>query len=480
MKRWTLLSVLGLVGFMGALTVPVINLTVPPIKIAPEALTGKTESFEQASLIFQNSCLDCHSAKTRIPWYADLPVARSIISKDIAMAQSRFDMTQAIYQPGQVPSQTTLAKIEYQVNSNHMPPLKYAFLHWKGFMTDGKKATIQQWINEERAVHYANSEAAEAFLLEPVQPLTMPDNLDKDKVALGFALYHDTRLSGDGTVSCATCHDLKKGGTDQLPVSTGIRGQQGPINAPTVFNAVYHSHQFWDGRAADLKEQALGPVTNPLEMGGDWSQILPRLNADASLKARFNAIYGGPITKQQVADAIAEFESSLVTINSPFDRYLKGDKLALTERQIKGYEIFKSIGCVQCHAGPAMGGNGFEPLGVYHNYVAERGNETEADGGRYNHTKVETDKYKFKVPSLRNVALTFPYYHDGQVETLEDAVAKMSYYQLDHHLSVQDRDAIVAFLHSLTGQYQGKSLMPVSPNTADEHVPEAIAPVHRD
>lgn len=453
-------SVIGVVGFLGALSVPLINLSVPPIQIQPEALTGKTKSFQEASLIFQNSCLDCHSAKTRIPWYADLPVARTIITQDIMQAQSLFNMTNKLYQPGQVPSQNTLAKIEYVTQGGHMPPLKYAALHWKAVMTDDKKAVIQQWIHDERAEHYASAESAEAFKFEPVQPLSSQKNVDKNKVALGFALYHDTRLSGDNTVSCATCHDLKKGGTDQLPVSTGIRGQQGPINAPTVYNAVLHSHQFWDGRAADLKEQALGPVTNPLEMGGDWAKILPVLNADKEYRKQFNALYGGPASKEDIADAIAAFEATLITVNSPFDQYLKGDTTALSDRQKRGYEIFKSIGCVQCHTGPALGGNGFERMGVYHDYIADRGHETEVDMGRFNVTQDPLDKRAFKVPSLRNVALTFPYFHDGQVETLEDAVSKMSYYQLNHHLSVQDRDAIVAFLHSLTGEYNGQSLTP--------------------
>lgn len=458
MKPWTIMSALGLTGLLGALAVPLINITESPIPIKPELMTGKAPSFQAASAIFQTSCLDCHSAKARIPWYASMPIARDMIGADIKRGQLFFNMTDALYQANTAPTANTLAKIEHQLDTHHMPPLRYVALHWKGAMSDEKKATINTWIRDERRRFSENSTAADAFKLEPIQPLQPIEGLNPQKVALGKQLFHETRLSGDNTLSCASCHALSKGGTDQAVSSTGIRGQKGPINSPTVYNAVLHSHQFWDGRAADLAEQALGPVTNPIEMGGDWATILPILNKDKTYGPVFRSIYQGPATTERVTDAIATFESTLITTHSPFDNYLQGDLTAITDHQKQGYQVFKSMGCVSCHSGPAIGGQGFEKMGAYHNYIDDRGHKTKVDLGRFNVTQNPDDQYRFKVPSLRNITLTFPYFHDGQVNTLEDAVSQMAYYQLDHKLSVADRDAIVDFLGTLTGEINGESI----------------------
>ncbi len=289
-----------------------------------------------------------------------------------------------------------------------------------------------------------------------ITPIPESVKVHEAKAALGEKLYHDPLLSGDGTVSCATCHDLKKGGTDRLPTSKGIKGQLGGVNSPTVFNSGNNFVQFWDGRAKDLAEQALGPVENPVEMGAKWVDVEKKVATQKAYKPLFDELYGGSITKANIADAIAEFEKTLVTPNSRFDKFLKGDAKALTALEKKGWDLFQEKGCNACHNGPYLGGNSYQPMSE--DYFTDRGNVTQNDYGRYNVTKDEADKYMFKVPMLRNVALTAPYFHDGQVKTLEQAVKLMAKYQLGEDLKPQETQAIVAFLKSLTGEYKGQLL----------------------
>ena len=287
---------------------------------------------------------------------------------------------------------------------------------------------------------------------EPIQALSAVKVTEPIKVELGNKLFHEKKLSPDNTISCASCHDLAKGGTDRLPVSIGIRGQKGPINSPTVYNSRYNIKQFWDGRAKDLIEQAAGPVTNPKEMGSNWLYVIKTLKNSPKYVALFNKAYAGQINKQTITDAIASFEETLVT-PSRFDDYLMGDKKALTAQEIKGYQTFKSIGCTRCHNGINVGGNMFMKMGLVKDYFKNRNIPiTEADLGRYNVTKQKYDKHVFKVPSLRNIELTAPYFHDGQTKSLSVAVKTMAEFQLGRDLnSIEVRD-IVAFLKSLTGK----------------------------
>jgi len=277
-----------------------------------------------------------------------------------------------------------------------------------------------------------------------IRPLPQKVPQDPAKAALGKRLFFDTKLSRDNTVSCATCHDLENGGDDGLRFSYGIGGAQGDINAPTVYNAVFNFRQFWNGRAKDLKEQVYGPIENPVEMGFSMDALVERLKRDGGYKERFFALYPDGITKENIADAIAEYEKGLITPNSPFDRYLKGEKDAIDPLAKKGYELFQLKGCIICHNGVNIGGNLYNKFGVYHEV-----NSTKL--GRYEITKREEDKYVFKVPSLRNVALTAPYMHDGRFDTLEKAVRFMTQYQLGRFIRDDEVDAIVAFLRSLTG-----------------------------
>jgi len=280
---------------------------------------------------------------------------------------------------------------------------------------------------------------------EPIKPIPQLMKVDSKKVLLGKKLFFDPILSKDGTVTCATCHDLQNGGDDGLQFSFGIKGQEGNINAPTVYNAVFNFRQFWDGRAKDLKEQAMGPIENPVEMGNTMMRAVDTLQKNTMYFKDFNAIYADGITKENIVNAIAEFEKTLITPNSPFDRYLKGDKDAISPQAKKGYALFKSKGCIVCHNGVNVGGNLYNKFGIF----------KDADSsalGRYNITKKEEDKFVFKVPSLRNVALTAPYMHDGRVSTLKEAVKLMTEYQLGRHMEAGDREAIVTFLKSLTGE----------------------------
>lgn len=294
-----------------------------------------------------------------------------------------------------------------------------------------------------------------AFAAEPVQPLPQTLHLNPDKVALGNKLFNDKRLSKDNSMSCASCHDLAKGGCDQRKVSTGVNGQQGPINAPTVYNSYFNIKQFWDGRVNNLQEQANGPVNNPKEMGANWNDVQARLENDPQYTKLFMKVYGSGVTVNNITDAIAEYEHSLIT-PSRFDDYLRGNKNAITAQEKHGYALFKSFGCASCHNGINFGGTQFVKMGIFHDYYKDRGTPiTEADLGVYNLTHKEADKYVFKVPTLRNIEITYPYYHDGSINSLKVAVIMMGYYESDIRISSADADDIVAFLCSLTGKELG-------------------------
>jgi cytochrome c peroxidase len=278
-----------------------------------------------------------------------------------------------------------------------------------------------------------------------IKPIPRHIDIDRKKAALGKTLFFDPVLSRDDTVSCATCHDLQNGGDDGLRFSFGIEGKQGKINAPTVYNAVFNFRQFWDGRARDLEEQVIGPVSNPVEMGHDMPHVVKKLRKDPVYRKRFDAVYHDGITEKNVANAIAEFEKTLITPDAPFDRYLKGDKNAISEEAKEGYRLFKYKGCIICHNGVNVGGNLYNRFGIYKD-------ANSSDLGRYKITGREEDKYVFKVPSLRNVARTAPYMHDGRFKTLEETVKFMTQYQLGRYIEPHEIRAIVSFLKTLSGE----------------------------
>ncbi len=298
---------------------------------------------------------------------------------------------------------------------------------------------------------------------EPIQPIEPAVVTDPAKVELGKQLFFDPRLSKSGFISCNSCHNLSMGGSDNLPTSVGHNWQAGPINSPTVLNSSMNIAQFWDGRAADLKEQAGGPIENPMEMASSHTLAVDVLQSIPQYRASFAAIYGDEtITIDEVTDAIAAFEETLVTPNSRFDQWLRGDDSALTKVELEGYELFKSTGCTACHNGPAAGGNSFQKMGLVEPYVTD--NPAEGVAGL---TGNDIDRFKFKVPTLRNVALTYPYFHDGAYWELEKAVDVMARLQLGRKLAQEEIDKIVAFLHTLTGE-QPTFQMPILPPSTND------------
>lgn len=289
---------------------------------------------------------------------------------------------------------------------------------------------------------------------EPITPIPLVLNLDIRKVALGRRLFHDAQLSHDNKISCAYCHNLAKGGTDGLQHAIGINGKANSVNTLTVFNSGFNFRFFWDGRAATLEDQIDSQLNNPCELGSTWEEVVDKLEKDATYRRDFSAIYPEGIKQQTIKDAIVTFVRSLTTPNSKFDRFLRGDQQALNNIERAGYDLFKSLGCISCHQGMNVGGNLYEKIGLIEDYFAHRGNMQEADFGRYNVTHDEADRYKFRVPSLRNVALTAPYLHDGSAKSLEAVVAIMGKYQLGVDLRADEIGKIISFLNTLTGEFR--------------------------
>jgi cytochrome c peroxidase len=290
-------------------------------------------------------------------------------------------------------------------------------------------------------------------VLEPITPLPDSLPLQLEKVRLGERLFHDPRLSHNNRVACATCHNLQKGGADGLKQSRGLSGEPTAMNTPSVFNSGFNFRQFWDGRVATLEEQIDGPIHEQKEMGSNWDEILAKLGREDGYVRQFRAIYPDGIRPDNIRNAIAEFERSLIT-PSRFDRYLRGDAGALSREEIAGYRLFKSYGCVACHQGVNVGGNMYQRLGVAHAYFGPSP-VNPAHLGRMALTGRPDDLHVFKVPSLRNVALTAPYFHDGSVASLEAAVHLMARYQLGVTMPARDAALVVKFLHTLTGTVRG-------------------------
>ena len=304
---------------------------------------------------------------------------------------------------------------------------------------------------------------ASAFADEPIQPIAPVKEINLAQAELGKKLYFDPRLSKSGFISCNSCHNLSMGGTDNLKTSIGDHWQQGPINAPTVLNSSLNVAQFWDGRAADLKEQAGGPIANPGEMAFSHTLAIGVLESIPQYVVEFKQVFGtDELTIDEVTQAIAEFEKTLVTPNSRFDRWLLGEEDAITPEELAGYQLFKTSGCVACHNGPAVGGTSFQKMGIVEPYQAK----TPAEG-RSAVTGKDADRFKFKVPTLRNVQMTYPYFHDGEAETLTEAVDVMGRLQLGKKFSDAENAKIVAFLKTLTGD-QPSFQLPILPPSTDQ------------
>ncbi len=302
-----------------------------------------------------------------------------------------------------------------------------------------------------------------AMAEEPIQPIKPYVSKEPALVELGKKLFFDPRLSKSGFISCNSCHNLSMGGSDNLKTSIGHNWQQGPINAPTVLNSSLNVAQFWDGRAMTLQDQAGGPIANPGEMAFTHALAIELLKSIPGYVSEFKTVFGkDDLTIGEVTKAIAEFEETLVTPNSRFDKWLSGDKKALSADELAGYELFKDSGCTACHNGAAAGGNTFQKMGVVEPYTS-----TSPAEGRVAVTKEEADRFNFKVPTLRNVELTYPYFHDGEAETLTEAVDVMGRIQLGKKFSDKENAQIVAFLKTLTGD-QPDFKLPILPPSSEK------------
>ena len=454
-----------------ALALPVAAILVIVYKVVNQAPSADLPQHEQVwQILDEGGCISCHSADPKVPFYAKLPVAGKVIMKDIDSGYRAYDITKFMEElkvDGDV-SPVDLAKIEKVVLDDRMPMPKYYLVHWGSSLTQAKRDIVLNWIHAHRVAMY-NDALPEDRAGEPVRPIDEYVAYDPAKAALGFDLYHDKRLSVDNTVACASCHDLATAGVDNHQYSHGVNDLLGGVNAPTVYNAVYNFVQFWDGRAATLAAQAAGPPLNPVEMASpSFESIVEKLNADKAFVKSFKAVYPEGISEATITDAIEHFERTLITPNSRFDKWLRGDDAAITAEEFEGYELFKKYDCATCHAGKNLGGLSYELMGLRKHYFEARGLEmTEEDNGRYKETKQERDRHRFKVPGLRNVEHTWPYYHDGTRETLEDAVRDMGTYQSGVELTDEETAKITAFLKTLTGEYQGK---PVTTTNTPEDI----------
>lgn len=437
-------------------------------RMAPRPMPGDLAGLRQSSMeILNDKCADCHSGIKSLPFYASIPVVGTAVSEDNKQGIRHYDFTDAsMKEPGLAPTNSEgsplpialLNKLERVIKNGSMPPLKYKLVHWGSGLSSSEKSILEKWITEERSL-WLKQWGLEKYADSALQPL--PDSLQTDaaKVALGNALYHDTRLSKDNTISCASCHALDKGGTDNKSFSPGVGGSLGGVNAPTSFNAVFHMRQFWDGRAANLAEQAGGPPLNPVEMASaNWDEIIAKLQKDEEFTKKFLAVYPKGYSGETLCNAIAEYEKTLITPNSRFDQFLKGDKKALTTQEQMGYQLFVEYGCATCHSGPAMGGQSFEYMNLKDDYFATKKN-TDGDKGLAAHSKLDKDLNRFKVPTLRNVELTYPYLHDGSKQTLKEAVQAMMQYQVGKKQPTSEEiDHITSFLRTLTGQLNAKGM----------------------
>jgi cytochrome c peroxidase len=423
--------------------------TIPPAGSSKDA---------QVIAIFEDAgCITCHQKNSNTPFYADIPLIGQIIKNDRANGYRKFNIGESLDQikKEEAVNEVILAKIEMAtIIHDVMPPAGYYLIHWGASVTPAKQTILREWIKKHREKFYPNTLATDSLKNEPVRPLPSSLTVNKRKAALGKELFYDKRLSADNTVSCASCHNPDKGGANNKQYAEGADKRLGNVNTPTVYNAYFNIAQAWDGHSANIKELVREHIITSVIMGNDsFADVIERLQKDEGLKKRFDHLYEDGMTGDAITDAIAEFEKTLLTPDCSFDKYLKGDNYAINKKEIFGYELFKSNKCATCHAGIIFGGQSFELMGIYNDYFGDRGWEiTAEDLGRFNYTAEEYDRYRFKVPGLRNVALTKPYFHDGSRQTLSDAIAAMGTYQTNRTISDEEINAIAAFLETLTGE----------------------------
>lgn len=324
-----------------------------------------------------------------------------------------------------------------------------AFQH-PGAALAARTSTLRAWVLVFAATAAPALPAAE--LDEPIKPIPLTVPVDKAQAQLGRLLFTDRRLSSDNSLSCVSCHMFDKGGAFPAEKPPGVGGRRHVLNSPSAFNVALNFRQLWSGGLDSVEAVVDQVVRSPLVFNTSWEEVLRKLAQDKSLAARFGKVYPQGLTPGNVASALAEYTRSLTTPNARFDKYLRGDAAAISAQEKAGYALFKKYGCVACHQGANVGGNMYQTFGVMGDYFQNRGQVTEADFGRFNFTGREPDRFVFKVPSLRNVVLTAPYFHDGSAATLSDAVDVMFKYQLGRSAPRQDKELIIQFLATLSGE----------------------------
>lgn len=448
--------------------------------------TSPQQAKAMANALLQSKCADCHGATPTYNGWRNL-FSLGQVKRDIEGAQRAFTLEP----DGSIRSANIdFLKMDHVLRTRSMPPVLYTMTHPGTDLTPADIALLRYHYDAKDAlrrafapIRPANMSSTDhvAYLWGLPEPTTRPDDATMQKawgkVYLGHRLFHDPRLSTTNEVSCSSCHDLTKGGTDNLPKSEGVPGadgkpQLGGVNAPTVYNAEHNIRQFWDGRAANLQEQAGGPPLNPVEMGyakpEDWKDIARKLADDPEYRVLFPLVYGEKgITADTITDAIAAFERTLVTPDSAFDRYLMGDDSAMTPQQIKGMQAFMTHGCATCHAGPTLGGQSFEYINTHGKLRAHAKGYTEGAYGLMDFTKKEQHKDMFRVPNLRNIALTAPYFHTGTVDKLEDAVRIMFETQTRTAPTTTLVADVTAFLQAQTGEYKRIPLDKLTPKDVE-------------
>jgi cytochrome c peroxidase len=419
--------------------------------LPPDGISKDTQAM---AILNDASCATCHRKNSTLPFYATFPVLGNRVRNERGVLHFNIDGTVEKIGRGEVINEVTLAKIEMTTTvTGAMPPMTYNLIHWGSSITPAKQKILKEWIKSHREAFYPNLTATDRFKYEPVRPLPSSWPVDRNKALLGEKLFHDTRLSSDNTLSCFSCHNLQTGGVDKKQYPEGIGKILGKVNTPTIYNACFNHSQGWDGHAVNLKSQIAGHLLSPCEMANrSFNDILKKLRKDRELKHTFEKLYREGITETAIADAIETFEKTLLTPDCRFDKYLRGEEQILDKDEIRGYELFKSNKCAICHTGVILGGQSCEIMGLYKNYFNDRGWDlTKEDLGRFNQTADEYDRHRFKVPGLRNVALTKPYFHDGSQQTIHDAVKMMGIYQSGRSINDEEIRAIVAFLETLTG-----------------------------
>lgn len=400
--------------------------------------------FKTVSDILVNKCADCHTRDmAQYPFYFSLPIAKDIMKRNIDRAQFSFLLDKDKLSGKKQFNSFDVQKLTAAMAKGNMPPLQYVCMHWTSALSDQEKMQLVGWIQNRSREYDIRPIPAENFF----KP-------DAKKVALGQRIFNEPGISGNDKLSCASCHNVSAGGSSKLANNTqsasGNNSEITVYDPPTVLNAAYNFAQYWDGRARSLSDQAAMAMENPQEMASSWGKVIGFLQFNPSYSDEFKKIYSDGISKQNVCDAISEYERSLLTPGSCFDKFLLGDKTALSAEEQEGLALFKKHQCASCHAGPALGGISYEFMGAEHYYFTDETKISKRDLGRFNATHNKRDKYRFKVPTLRNVELTAPYFHDGSAKTLEDAVEVMSRCQIVQPLNKSEVKKITTFLRSLT------------------------------